>query len=57
MGWLQILGHLRDSADALSRPTMNADGKARERSDMLQEIDDSKKTAHAIGMFREEGRQ
>jgi hypothetical protein len=36
---------------------MNADGKARERSDMLQEIDDSKKTAHAIGMFREEGRQ
>jgi hypothetical protein len=36
---------------------MNADGKARERWDMLQEIDDPKNTAHANGMFREEGRQ
>jgi hypothetical protein len=53
MGRLQILEHLSDSKDALSKPKTNADGKAMERSDVLQEIGDPKKTVHASGIFRE----
>ncbi len=55
MGWLQILEHLSDSKDALSKPKTNADGKAMERWDVLQEIGGPKKAAHANGIFREGG--
>jgi len=55
MGWLQILEHLSDSKDALSKPKTNADGKAMERWDVLQEIGDPKKAVHAHGIFREGG--
>jgi hypothetical protein len=55
MGWLQILEHLRDSTDALLKRKMDADDKAIQRWDLLQEIGDPKKAAHANGVFREGG--
>ena len=55
MDRLQILEHLRGSTDALSKSKMNADGKAIERWDAMQEMGDPKKAARANGMFREGG--
>jgi hypothetical protein len=39
--------------DAIVKPMMNTDGKAMERWDLLQEIGDPKKAAHAKGTFPE----
>jgi len=47
MDRLQILKDLRDSTDALLKSKKNADGKAIERCEVLQEIGDPKKAAHA----------
>jgi hypothetical protein len=41
--------------EAIVKPMTNADGKAIERWDLLQEISDPKKAAHAKGMFRKRG--
>jgi len=41
--------------EAIVKPMTNADGKAMERWDLLQEISDPKKAAHAKGMFRKRG--
>jgi hypothetical protein len=51
MGWLQILEHQRDCDERDREPKMNADGKAIEHWDVLQEIGHPKKTARANGMF------
>ncbi len=42
MGWLQILKHLRYCDGRALETQMNADGKAIERSDVLQQVDDPK---------------
>jgi len=56
MGWLQILEHLRNY-DGRHRETHDdADGKGhRDLWDLLQEIGDQKKAAHAKRMFPEGG--
>jgi predicted SnoaL-like aldol condensation-catalyzing enzyme len=40
-----------NATDTLLKRQMNADGKVREGWDVLQEIGDPKKTAHANSMF------
>jgi len=42
MGWLQILKHLRYCDGRALETYMNAEDKAIERSDVLQQIDDPK---------------